>query len=202
MSARSAVTATIVAVLIALVAAPDTVRAADPVIASSVKAADLPELKRTSTNLYVTAKEAAALLAASPSLLLIDVRTTAEPVFLGLAKPTFRNVPYLVLDDTFEFDDKAGRYKLVANPDFPKAIELLFAERKLARDAPVILTCTSGERSAKAASYLASLGYTRVYSMVDGLEGDDAPGMPGWKRAGMPWTFTMTKAQAYKSPSF
>jgi len=47
------------------------------------------------------------------------------------------------------------------------------------RDAPVVVYCASGTRSALAARSLAELGYTNVRSL--------AGGFTGWKRAGLPW---------------
>ena len=51
---------------------------------------------------------------------------------------------------------------------------------------PVIVMCRTGRRSAIAASLLGEVGFTQVYSVIDGYEGD-GPGMKGWKGAGLPW---------------
>ena len=63
----------------------------------------------------------------------------------------------------------------------------------------MILYCSVGERSAKAAALLAASGYSRVYTMVDGFEGDTTG--DGWKRSGLPWGYEMTEDQSYHSPT-
>ena len=78
------------------------------------------------------------------------------------------------------------------------------AERGGSRDSVLILYCTSGERSAKAASYLASTGYGSVHTVVDGVSGEAptrAGTARGWKGAGLPWTSALNKQQLYQSPS-
>ena len=65
--------------------------------------------------------------------------------------------------------------------------------------------CRSGKRSAKAADMLADAGYTKVYSVVDGYEGDKAKDGPdkgkrtvnGWKNSGLPWTYSLDKDYMY-----
>ena len=53
----------------------------------------------------------------------------------------------------------------------------------------VVLICRSGDRSKRAATRLAEEGYTKVYSVVGGFEGDlSAEGrrdVNGWRKAGM-----------------
>ena len=57
----------------------------------------------------------------------------------------------------------------------------------------------------KAADLLAKLGYTHVYSITDGYEGDKAKQgehagqrvVNGWRNAGLPWTYTISEAMAW-----
>lgn len=172
-----------------------------PPLASTTRPETIPDTHRTPQGLYVTAREAFAALQARPEILLIDVRTPGETVFAGLATPVTRNIPYVMLEDGHAFDAERRRYKLTVNPDFPKAVANLLEERKLGKDAVLILYCSVGERSAKAAALLANSGYTNVYSMVDGFEGEGG-NFPGWRASGLPWGFVMTPDQAYHSPSF
>lgn len=59
--------------------------------------------------------------------------------------------------------------------------------------------CHTGKRSTKSANMLADAGYTKVYSMVDGYEGDKAKSgetkgqrtVNGWKDNGLPWTYNL-----------
>lgn len=174
-------------------------------IDTAVRRQDVPANKRSILDHYVTAMEAFAALRRDRRILLIDVRTHGETVFAGVATAMHRHAPYMMLDEDHGYDTEKRRYKLSPSPDFAKAIEQLFAEHGLGRDAAVILYCSSGERSAKAASYLAQIGYGSVHTMVDGFEGDPAAASPtlgkGWKPSGLPWTLEMSAAQAYKSPS-
>ena len=176
--------------------------AADPRLPVTVKAADLPALYRVEGHLYVTAREAADAVAKLPGLLLIDVRTFTETLFNGVATPMHRHIPYVMLDADHSYDPANQRYKLEPNPDFVKAVDNLLAEHKLTRSATLIVYCSVGERSARAANLLAGSGFPNVYSVVDGFEGDTSAKVgPGWKAAGMAWSHRMTPAQAYKSPS-
>ena len=67
------------------------------------------------------------------------------------------------------------------------------------------LTNTSGKRSAKAVNELAKNGYTKVYSVVDGYEGDKVKKgenkgkrmKNGWKNSGLPWTYSMDRDLMY-----
>jgi rhodanese-related sulfurtransferase len=80
------------------------------------------------------------------------------------------------------------------------------SEKKLDSDSTVVLICRSGDRSAAAANLLAEAGFKRVYSVVDGVEGDLAKDGPkagqrivnGWKNAGLPWSYTLEKKKMYK----
>jgi rhodanese-related sulfurtransferase len=177
--------------------------AADPRLPASVKAADLPAAYHTDANLYLTAREAADAVSRLDRVVLIDVRTHEETLFNGVASLMHRHIPYVSLHVDHEFDAARGRYRLDTNPDFVKAVENLLAEMRLDRTATIITYCSVGERSARAANLLGRSGFTNVYSIVDGFDGDPTakPG-PGWKASGLPWTHEMKPSQAYKSPSF
>ena len=55
--------------------------------------------------------------------------------------------------------------------------------------------------SASAANALANVGYTNVWSLVEGFEGDkDSAGMRavnGWRNAGLPWSYKLKPSQAW-----
>jgi rhodanese-related sulfurtransferase len=69
----------------------------------------------------------------------------------------------------------------------------------------VILICRSGDRSAKAQDRLQAAGFTRVYSIAEGFEGDTAKDgaqagqrtVNGWKNGGLPWTYKLDKNRMY-----
>lgn len=175
-------------------------------ILTTVRADRLDPRKRTKQRLYLTSVEVHRALATGRRLLFIDIRTQAEAMFVGFATVTLRNIPYMMLDFLHEYDPKAQSYRLTVNPDFAKAIATLIAERGLENSAAIALICRSGDYSARAADYLASLGYTKVYSVVDGFEGDLGPtgrrDVNGWKNSELPWSYQIAPSQAYPSPTF
>ena len=66
----------------------------------------------------------------------------------------------------------------------------------------ILAMCRSGGRSAIAANLLAQAGFTNVYNVVDGMEGDAVKDpdslflgqrlVNGWKNSGLPWTYDLT----------
>ena len=57
---------------------------------------------------------------------------------------------------------------------------------------PVVLICRSGSRSADAGRALEQAGYTRVYNVLEGFEGDrdehhHRGTRGGWRHRGLPW---------------
>lgn len=176
--------------------------AADPRLTVTVSPTTLPDSHKLESGHYLTAREALAAVTELQRVLLIDVRTHEETLFNGIATPMHRHIPYVIPDLDHSYDAGAQRYRLEPNPDFVKAVGNLLAEMKLDRSATVIVYCSVGERSAKAASVLARSGYPNAYSMVEGFDGDPSSRVgPGWKASGLPWTLLMKPSQAYKSPS-
>ena len=104
-----------------------------------------------------------------------------------------------------EWDDKRNIYLLEPNQFFAKEVERRLADKKLTKNDPVILICRSGDRSSKASDLLQLHGFTKVYSVVDGFEGDSAKDGPkagqrivnGWKNAGLPWSYKLDKAKMF-----
>ncbi|MDH5204041.1 MAG: rhodanese-like domain-containing protein [Hylemonella sp.] len=172
--------------------------------AAALEAQDVPEKKRTTLGLYLDARQAHDMLNREKALFL-DVRTRAEVNFLGMPQDADANVPYMVVDGMYAWDDKKEVYKLEPNSDFVSEVALRVAEKGLDKHAPVILICRSGDRSARAADLLAQAGYTRVYTVVEGFEGDMAKQGPqagrravnGWKNAGLPWSYKLDKRKMY-----
>lgn len=176
--------------------------AAEPlVVASAIDVAALSEKKRTQAARYLSATEAASYLAEHEDALLIDVRTRAEVNFVGIATRADRNIPFKLVDEFWSFNEAKGTYNLIDNPDFVEDVVALVEEKRLGKDAMIVLICRSGSRSARAADLLFREGYKNVYSVVDGFQGDkDSEGhrtVNGWVNAGLAWSYEVRPDQAY-----
>ncbi|MGF1649243.1 MAG: rhodanese-like domain-containing protein [Hyphomicrobiaceae bacterium] len=175
-------------------------------IATTVDPAAVPKDKQTKLGLYLTSREAYNALQADPKILFIDVRTRAEFSFVGHPMQITRNIPHRELADSYDLDPKRKQYKVEPNVDYPLALERLLAEHGRSKTDPIFVICRSGDRSRMAADFMADLGYTQVYNVIDGVEGDKdkATGhrtVNGWKNSGLPWTYDVTPERAYVSPS-
>jgi len=168
---------------------------------SAVEPASLPDKKRTSLGLYLTAEEAGKFLASREDAVLVDIRTRAEVSFVGIAEEADKNIPYMVMDEFWDFDEDKGTYKMAVNSSFADEVADLVRKRGLSKDSAIILMCRSGSRSARAADLLGQLGYNNVYSVVDGFEGDKGPhgarNVNGWKNAKLTWSYKIRRDQAY-----
>lgn len=175
---------------------------AAPVLAASP---DLPQEKQTKLGKYLTAKETAELLRSDRAkMLFVDTRTRAELAYVGMTHEIDGHVPYVELNEFWEWDDKNGRFKVELNQNFGADVEKLLAHKGLAKADRIVLMCRSGDRSARAANLLADLGHTNVWTVVDGFEGDLSPAgrrdVNGWKNAGLPWTYKLDKTKLYLPP--
>lgn len=169
-------------------------------LAFAYDASKVPEPKRTTLGLYVDSKEAYDMTSKEKTLFL-DVRTREEVNFLGMPSVADANIPYMVMDSMHTWDDKKGVYKLEPNSDFVSLVADRIKAKEMNKDSTIILMCRSGDRSARAADLLAKAGYTKVYSVVDGFEGDVAKDGPnagrrvvnGWKNSNLPWSYNLAK---------
>ena len=153
----------------------------------------LPEGKQTTLGLYVTAQEAYEMWRADPKkVTIIDVRTPEEFALIGHAEMAW-NVPlgfisYQRVDGKFE-------HGVMMNPDLVAEVKGLAGPTDT-----LLLMCRSGGRSAKAVNQLATAGFTKVYNITDGMEGDKVKDPEsvfhgkrvknGWKNWGLPWTYS------------
>ncbi len=165
-------------------------------------ASDVFELslsKTTELGLYLTSSEGHRFKTQNPKILFLDVRTRAEVNFLGMPDVADANIPIKPFTTVLAKNGK--NYQRVDNEHFVPAIADLIARKKLGEDPVIFVMCRNGKGSAIAANRLAEHGYTKVYSIVDGYEGDfDASGkrtVNGWKNAGLPWSYGIGKDRAY-----
>lgn len=174
--------------------------------ALAVDGAALPQAKQTTAGRYLDAREAYALKQKmGATAYFVDVRTRYEVMYLGMPSVADANIPYVDHPDDAPWDDKAGRFKLDVNSGFGGELMRRLAAQGLGKDSTIILMCRSGDRSARAANLLSQLGYSNVYSVVDGFEGDLAASGPkqgqrvvnGWKNADLPWSYKLDKERMY-----
>jgi len=167
-----------------------------------VDVAKLPLVKQSKLGLYLSAPEAYKMKSeGGAKVLFIDIRTKGEFQFVGTPTLVDQNIPYMEIDDLAGWDKKNNRYTMSPNSDFVGAVSALATRMNLGKSDPIVLICRSGDRSSRAADLLQEAGYTMVYSVVDGFEGDMSGAgrrdVNGWKNANLPWTYKITEAQAY-----
>lgn len=119
--------------------------------------------------------EAYEILSQQEGAQLIDTRTTIEYSFLGhpigaIHIPLKRPPTWEVL------------------PDFVSKVEKQAPDKQT----PLVLMCRSGVRSMAAAKLLAEAGYTTLYNMEEGFEGDKDENnhrgtLGGWRFHNLPW---------------
>jgi rhodanese-related sulfurtransferase len=132
--------------------------------------------------------------------LLLDIRTPSELVFVGSPTAMDVNIPLITLDYT-HWDKTTSAYKKVLNQNFVSDVTSYVTNKKLTKNSPIILLCRSGKRSAKAANLLSLAGYTHLFTVVDGFEGDKQKigsnkgkrVVNGWKNSGLPWTYKLER---------
>ncbi|MEE9426526.1 MAG: rhodanese-like domain-containing protein [Paracoccaceae bacterium] len=169
----------------------------------NVSAGVVPDKKQTLAGQYLTATQAADMLA-DPAILFIDVRTVEELIFVGLPDRVNLNLPIMQLPEIGGYDVQKASYPMQTDPEFRSSFRNFAASREMDMDTPIVLICRSGGRSAKAADLLYKWGYTNVFSVIDGFEGDKAKDGPmagyrvvnGWKNANLPWGYQIEPSQA------
>jgi rhodanese-related sulfurtransferase len=171
----------------------------------SIGFADAPKpddvKKQTTLGLYVDAAESKSWVDEKKATV-IDVRTPEEFLFVGHTGVAV-NIPIKLWKGEFVQKDGKTEPKLIENVNFANGVQ-----KKYKPEDTIILMCRSGQRSAEAADVLAKTGFKKVYSMVDGFEGDMAKEgqyngkrtVNGWKNAGNPWTYSL-KEEIVWSPA-
>jgi len=162
--------------------------------ASQQTATQLPAGKQTTLGLYVTAREAYEKWQAAPDeVMILDVRTAEEFMFVGHADMAW-NIP--VFSQSYQWDAEKKKFPMQPLPDFVARVQ------EVAKSDDILLvTCRSGGRGAVAVNMLAKAGFTNVYNITDGMEGDKVkdpnsvfdgqPLVNGWKNSGLPWTYRL-----------
>ena len=128
----------------------------------------------------LTPQEAHAVLIADNQAQLVDVRSKAELELVGRV-PSALHVEWAFYPG------------MVANPDFSSQLQVYFNQKNIDKNTVIMFLCRTGGRSHNAAAVAESLGYTHVYNVLEGFEGDanvlkQRTLINGWKHAGLPWT--------------
>jgi rhodanese-related sulfurtransferase len=143
---------------------------------------DLLESRRATPITGIDPIDAWKLLQATPEAVLIDVRSSAEFLFVGHPQGAI-HVPWVDEPDW------------TVNPEFARQVGATVAGTRpdVARGrVPVLLICRSGKRSLEAAHVLVDEGYAGLFNVSTGFEGDlDAQHhrstVNGWRFDGLPW---------------
>ncbi len=176
--------------------------------AGSIDEKDVPTKKRTKAGLYVTSQGAYEILKKeSDKTLFIDVRTRGEVAYVGMPLQADANIPFKFTSKKYKWNDKSKNFQITPNPDFVDAISKKAQQKEVGKNGKIFVMCRSGGRSAKAADALTKAGYTQVYSVIDGFEGDsvksgDQKGkrtINGWKNSNLPWSYNLEKSKMYLS---
>ena len=123
------------------------------------------------------------LLKKDPRAVLIDTRSNMEFLFIGHPLGAI-NIPWI----------DEPEWKI--NPNFATEVRKVLLGGLSHIDAvsssPVVLICRSGKRSLEAGELLAKEGFTDVYNVLEGFEGelDDEhhrSTVGGWRYHGLPW---------------
>ncbi|MGB5425310.1 MAG: rhodanese-like domain-containing protein [Gammaproteobacteria bacterium] len=131
----------------------------------------------------VTPAEAYRLVEKDQRVVLIDVRSSMEFLFVGHPRGSV-HVPWIDEPDW------------IVNPDFVTEVRKVMlggvGMDDHDSDAPVVLICRSGKRSLEAGKLLIENGFMQVYNVSEGFEGelDDShhrSTLGGWRFHGLPW---------------
>jgi len=151
---------------------------------------NIPKEKQTVLGFYLTAKEAYEQWLETPDkVIIIDVRTPEEFLFVGSPTMAWR-IPVAV--QSYKWDAEKKQFPIQPLLDFAPRVQTVANSNDT-----VFVMCRSGGRSAIAANLLAKAGFTKVYNIIDGMEGDGngdstSVAQGGWKNSECPWTKKIT----------
>jgi rhodanese-related sulfurtransferase len=120
--------------------------------------------------------EADEFLKREPTAVFVDCRSEMEFLFVGHPVSAM-TIPW---NDGPDWD---------INPHFVGQVKKAVGH---STHRPVVLICRSGNRSIDAGNALEAAGFTRVYNVLEGFEGDldenhHRGKLGGWRCAGLPW---------------
>lgn len=159
---------------------------------------NVPDGCRTLLGLYVTPTEAYNMWASdADGVKVLDVRTPEEYAFVGHPEMAM-NIPFVM--HTYRWEPELGRVAIEPNDRFMDEVSSWAG----ASDT-ILVMCRSGGRAALAINALAQAGYTRVFNILEGMEGERVNNpqsvyhrkrmVNGWKNSGLPWTHDLDPDQ-------
>jgi rhodanese-related sulfurtransferase len=131
----------------------------------------------------VTPVEAWEIMQGNQRVVMIDVRSSMEYLFVGHA----RGSVHVAWIDAPSW---------TVNPNFVTEVRKVMlggiGMGEHADDAPVLLICRSGKRSHEAGKLLINNGFTEVYNVAEGFEGEldehhQRSTVGGWRYHSLPW---------------
>ena len=128
--------------------------------------------------------EAFELIKNEAPAILVDIRSHMEYLFIGHPEGCV-HIPWIDEPDW------------IVNPNFLREIRQLVLggishDDSASNDVPIVLICRSGKRSLEAGAHLLEKGFSRVYSVKHGFEGEideqhHRSTLSGWRFNGLPW---------------
>ena len=131
----------------------------------------------------ISPKSASQMLHDDPRVILIDIRSTMEYLFVGHPVGAV-HLPWIDEPDW------------VINPHFvPEVRKLMLGGTVCDTEegcAPIVLICRSGKRSQEAGKVLLAAGLSNIFHIDEGFEGDlneihQRSSIGGWRFHGLPW---------------
>ncbi len=119
-------------------------------------------------------------------------------MFVGVPKDIDSNIPYAITDFS-TWDTRKNRFRMKNNPAFVSMVDSRSRLLDHGKNNTIILICRSGKRSARASKLLFTVGYKKVFTVVDGFEGNkkkkgELKGkrvVNGWKNSALPWGYKL-----------
>lgn len=137
-------------------------------------AADRAAAKNLPYTGELTPREAFELLEHDPAAVIVDVRSRAELELVGRI-PVATHIEWAFYPG------------MIPNNAFAEQLQAV-----VDKNLTLVFMCRTGGRSHNAALVAEQLGYSKVYNMLEGFEGEanslnQRTQMNGWKHAGLPW---------------
>lgn len=126
---------------------------------------------------HLTPREAFDFLHNTPQALMVDCRSEMEYLFVGHPAGAL----HVAWNDGPDWE---------VNPHFVGQVKKVAGTNHAHR--PIVLICRSGNRSIEAGETLERAGFTDVYNVLHGFEGDldenhHRGSKNGWRYEGLPW---------------